>query len=186
MHPETLLARLRSANRMVALGVGLGLLSMAALTLADILLRQVGASLGGTDELSGYAMAIASGWGMGYALCELAHVRIDVLRARLAPGGRALLDVVAMSALSGVLAAVAWRCWPVVERSLVNGSRANTPLETPLAWVQVPWMAGWAWFTLTAWTVTACVIAIVLRGDFGAAERAAGTVPEAEAAEVHV
>ena len=182
---DTLLGRIRAANRAVALAVGLGLLAAAMLTLADIVLRQVGASFGGTDELSGYAMAIASGWGMGFALCELAHVRIDVLRTRLAARGRALLDVVAMASLSGVLAAIAWRCWPVVERSLSNSSRANTPLETPLAWVQVQWMLGWAWFALTAWAVTACALALILRGDLAAAERAVGTSSETEQAEGH-
>ena len=181
---ERLLARIRAANRAVALLVGLGLLAAAMLTLLDIALRRVGASFGGTDELSGYAMAIASGWAMGFALSELAHVRIDVLRARLAPRGRAALDLLAMAALSGVLAAIAWRCWPVVERSLANASRANTPLETPLAWVQVPWMLGWCWFALTAWAVTACALVLVARGELAAAERAVGAVPEAERAEV--
>lgn len=175
---ETFLRRIRAANRAVALAVGLGLLAAAFLTLADIVLRQLGTSLGGTDELSGYAMAIASGWGMGFALCELAHVRIDVLRTRLAAKGRAALDMLAMASLSGVLAAIAWRSWPVVERSLANGSRANTPLETPLAWVQVPWMAGWVWFALTAWAVSGCALALILRGDLGPAERAVGTVSE--------
>ncbi|KIT17977.1 TRAP transporter small permease subunit [Jannaschia aquimarina] len=179
------LSKLRAANRAVALLVGLGLLATAMLTLLDIGLRQVGASFGGTDEISGYAMAIASGWAMGFALCELAHVRIDVLRTRLAARGRALLDILSMASLSGVLAAIAWRCWPVVERSLTNGSRANTPLETPLAWVQVPWMLGWLWFALTAWIVTVCALVLILRGDLEAAERAAGTVSEVDAAEVH-
>ena len=181
----TLLSRIRRANRWVALLVGLGLLATAGLVMVDIVLRQLGASLGGTDELSGYAMAIASAWGMGYAFCELAHVRIDVLRARLAPPGRAALDLLALAATAGVLAAIAWRCWPVVARSLANGSRANTPLETPLAWVQLPWMAGWVWFALTVWAVTACALVLILRGDLAQAERAVGTQSEVEAAEVH-
>lgn len=135
MSPAEALAAIRAASRCVALSVGLGLLLAAALTLVDIVLRQLGTSFGGKEEVAGYAMAIASGWGMGFALVELAHVRIDVLRTRLAAKSRAVLDMLAMASLSGVLAAIAWRCWPVVERSRSNGSRANTPLETPLAWV---------------------------------------------------
>ena len=181
---ETLLSRIRAANRVVALMVGLGLLGTAGLVMLDIVLRQLGRSLGGTDELSGYAMAIASGWGMGYAFCELAHVRIDVLRTRLAPKGRAVLDVIALASLNAVLAAIAYRCWPVVARSLANDSHANTPLETPLAWVQLPWMAGWVWFALTAWAVTACALVLILRGDLAAVERHVGSRSEAEAAEV--
>ena len=182
---ETLLRRIRQANRMVALLVGLGLLGTAGLVMLDIVLRQLGRSLGGTDEISGYAMAIASGWAMGYAFCELAHVRIDVLRTRLAPKGRAGLDVIALALLSATLATIAYRCWPVLARSLENDSRANTPLETPLTWVQLPWMAGWIWFALTAWAVTACALVLILRGELSAAERAVGTQSEPEAAEVH-
>ena len=69
---------------------------------------------------------------------------------------------------------IAWRAWPVLERSLLNSSRANTPLETPLAWVQTPWMLGWAWFAFTAWALLALALWALLRGDGDTARRAAG------------
>ena len=121
---------------------------------------------------------------MGFALCEPARVRIDVLRARFAARGYAPPDV-AMASLSGVSTIIAWRFRPLAERSLANSSRASTPHETPLARVQVPWMLGWAWFALTAWTVTVSAIVPILRRDLAAAGRAIGTAAGADAAEVH-
>ena len=53
---------------------------------------------------------------------------------------------------------------PVVERAIENGSRANTPLATPLAWVQVPWFAGWVWFAIMSCLVTLTALSLLLKG----------------------
>ncbi|MCC1491506.1 TRAP transporter small permease subunit [Cognatishimia sp. F0-27] len=182
---EQILTRLKTINRAVALIVGLGLLGTALFVLADILLRQVGSSFGGTDEISGYAMAIASSWGMAYAMLELGHVRIDILRARLAQGGRVLFDLFSLLVLSASITLIAVKCWPVLEKSLSNSSRANTPLETPLWWVQMPWMAGWIWFALMAWVTFLAALLLVWRREYESAERHIGAFGEAEMAEVH-
>ena len=139
---------LRAINKAVALVVGLGLLVCAAFVLTDIIMRQIGTSLGGTEEIAGYAMALATSWGMSYTLLELGHVRIDLLRSRAGGFKRALFDVFSMIVMSGVIITIAIKAWPVVERSWVNASTANTPLETPLIWVQMPWFAGWVWFAV--------------------------------------
>ncbi|MDZ7710288.1 MAG: TRAP transporter small permease subunit [Roseovarius sp.] len=177
------LGALRALNRWVAVGVGAGLLACAALVLSDIALRRVHASFGGTDEISGYVMAIATAWGMGYALMELGHVRIDILRSRGGAGVRAMFDLFSLMVLAGTVSLVAIKAWPVVERSLANSSRANTPLETPLALVQIPWFAGWIWFALMAWLTFAAALMLVLRGQFDAADRAIGVVGEGEVTE---
>ncbi|MGC1489397.1 MAG: TRAP transporter small permease subunit, partial [Albidovulum sp.] len=145
---------LRAINKGVALVVGAGLLLCAAFVLTDIIMRQIGASLGGTEEIAGYAMALATSWGMSYTLLELGHVRIDLLRSRADSFKRALFDVFSMVVMSGVVVTIAVMAWPVLERSIVNGSRANTPLETPLVWVQLPWFAGWVWFAAMSTLVT--------------------------------
>src|SRR6056297_266870 len=180
---EALLGALRALNRWVAVLVGAGLLACAALVLSDIALRRVHASFGGTDEISGYIMAIATAWGMGYALMELGHVRIDILRTRGGAGLRAAFDLFAALVLAGTVSLVAIKAWPVVERSLANASRANTPLETPLALVQIPWFAGWVWFALVSWLTLTAAAVLVLRRDFDAADQAIGALGEAEATE---
>lgn len=169
-----LLHGLRRVNRWVATGVGLFLLGCAALVLLDVVLRPLGASFGGTSEISGYVMAIATSWGMAYALTELVHVRIDLIRSRGGAMLRSLFDLLALATLAGTVTLIAWRAWPVVQRSIDNSSRANTPLETPLALVQVPWFAGWVWFALVSWLTLVAAAMLVLRRDHAAADGAVG------------
>ena len=148
---DRLLSTLRRLNHGIALLTGVLLMGCAGIVMIDIVLRQMGTSFGGTDEISGYVMAIATSWGMAFTMLELGHVRIDILRARTGQIGRALFDLFSMLVLTGTVSIIAYKCWPVVERSINNGSRANTPLETPLALVQLPWFAGWVWFAVIAW-----------------------------------
>ena len=177
---EELLRRLKWMNRFVAMLIGAILFACTALVLADVLLRKLGSSLGGTDEITGYVMAIVTSWGMGFALLELSHVRVDVLRGRVGALGRTLFDLFAMIALSGTITLIAVQCWPVLERSITNSSRANTPLETPLWIVQLPWFAGWAWFGIVAWLTLIAALLLILRGEFKASEAAIGAIDEAE------
>lgn len=160
--------------------IGLILLGCAVFVLVEIVVRQLGSSLGGTDEISGYVMAIVTSWGMAFALLELSHVRIDFLRTRAGALGRSLFDLFSMLVLSSTVTLIAVRCWPVVERSLTNSSRANTPLETPLALVQIPWFLGWAWFAVVAWLTLFAAILLVLRGEFAQSEAAIGAFGEEE------
>ncbi len=160
----TLINTLRKLNRTIAMIVGLGLLGMAGFVVADIALRQVHASFGGSEELAGYAMALVSSWGMAYALLELGHIRIDLVRSRTQGTMRALFDVFSMVVMSAVVVTIALKCWPVVARAIENGSRANTPLATPLAWVQIPWFAGWLWFAVMSCLVTLAAISLFMRG----------------------
>ncbi|NNU81966.1 TRAP transporter small permease [Halovulum dunhuangense] len=180
---ETILGALRRFNRWVALAVGASLLLCAGFVLLDIVLRRFHASFGGTDEISGYVMAIATSWGMAYALSELGHVRIDLIRSRGGPRLRALFDLFALSVLAATVSLIALKCWPVLERSILNSSRANTPLETPLALVQWPWMAGWIWFAIASWVTVLAAAALLLQGRHDAVHRHIGITGEIEEAE---
>ena len=172
--------KLRTLNRGVALVVGLGLLGCAGFVLLDIVTRQLGRSFGGTEEIAGYAMALATSWGMGYALMELAHVRIDLLRTRTKGALRSLFDLFSMTVMAAVVIAIAVRAWPVVARSIAQGSTANTPLETPQAWIQVPWFAGWAWFALMTCILSLACLSLILRGRGAETETFAGAFAEVD------
>lgn len=177
---DSVLHLMRTLNRGVAYLIGLMLLACAAFVLADIVLRQFGASFGGTDEISGYVMAIATAWGMGFALLELSHVRIDLLRQRANPLGRSLFDIFAMIVMTAVVLIIAYQCWPVLARSITNSSTANTPLETPLVWVQGPWFAGWVWFGIVSTLTTLSALMLILQGRFTDSEEAIGAFGEAD------
>jgi TRAP-type mannitol/chloroaromatic compound transport system permease small subunit len=63
-----------------ALVGGLLLLAAAVIIGIDIVLRYtISKSIGGADELSGYALAIATAWGLSFTLLHRAHIRIDSL-----------------------------------------------------------------------------------------------------------
>ena len=171
---------LRRINKAVALVIGLGLLICAAFVLTDIIMRQIGTSLGGTEEIAGYAMALAPSWGMSFTLLELGHVRIDLLRCRVDSFKRALFDVFSMIVMTGVIITIAIKAWPVVERSIMNGSTANTPLETPLIWVQLPWFAGWVWFAAMSTLTTLAALSLLLKRRHEETEAIVGAFAEQE------
>ncbi|WP_300031890.1 TRAP transporter small permease subunit [uncultured Roseobacter sp.] len=175
---QNIIAQLRRINRGIAMLVGLMLFACAGVVLLDIILRRFGGSLGGTDEISGYVMAIATSWGMAFTLLELGHVRIDLLRSRAGDTVRSLFDVFSMTVMSGVIVMIAIKAWPVLERSLSNGSRANTPLETPLAWVQTPWFAGWVWFAVVSCIMTLAALSLTLKGRHDEVEASVGAFAE--------
>ena len=165
---------LRAINDRIAVVAGLGFLATAGVILADIVARRLGRSFGGTDEISGYVMAVATSWAMAYALTRLAHVRIDLVRAKLPLKGRALMDCLALWVLAGTSLFIAVRTWPVLERSLRLGSTANTPLETPLWIPQSLWFAGWVWFAVSASILALATAWYALRGPLYKAEETAG------------
>jgi TRAP-type C4-dicarboxylate transport system permease small subunit len=179
---EALILFLRNLNRGVAYAVGIMLLGCAAFVLIDIVLRQFGHSFGGTDEISGYVMAIATSWGMAYTLLELGHVRIDLIRRRPGPLGRALFDIFSMIVMSGTIVLIAIKCWPVLERSIKNGSTANTPLETPLVWVQTPWFLGWVWFAVVCCLLTLAALSLIVQRRFDTSEQSIGAFGEQDSA----
>lgn len=165
---------LQSLNNTLALLAGGLLLLSVIITIVDIVLRQIGHSLGGTDELSGYTMAIATSWGMSYTLTSLAHVRIDLVRARCSAPFKSLFDAIALLSLAGTAMVIAYRVWPVLERSLKNNSTANTTLETPLWIPQSLWMAGWIWFAVSAVILSLALITAALQKDHKKINRTAG------------
>jgi hypothetical protein len=74
------------------------ILLAAALIGIDVLMRKfLNRSIGGADELAGYALAIGTAWGLGAALIDRAHIRIDSLYVLFPRKLRLLLDLAALS-----------------------------------------------------------------------------------------
>ncbi len=172
---------LRHANRFIGLLCGLVLLATGGLILFEIVMRQTPfGALGGSDEYAGYAMAATATWGFSYALVERAHIRIDLVQQRLAPAGRILLDLLALALLTATTWVVTIYSWGVLAKTLERGSRANTPLETPLWIPQTLWFGGWIWFTLTSSLLLLVVVVLVVQRRFETVEAFAGGAPEGD------
>ncbi|MDP1749072.1 MAG: TRAP transporter small permease [Reyranella sp.] len=144
--------RLQSAaegvSRVGAIIGGAMLLVASVLICIDITLRYtVSITLGGADELSGYALAISSAWGFSSALLSRSHIRIDTVYVRIKSiGARALLDLISLATLLGFFGMVTWYAWGVVKQSWDSSSRSLSAIEMPLIIPQGLWFAGLLFF----------------------------------------
>jgi TRAP-type C4-dicarboxylate transport system permease small subunit len=179
-----------SLHRVAQAGLWFGgalVLLAAALIAVDVVLRKIfNASIGGADELAGYALAIGTAWGLGAALLDRAHIRIDSLYL-LFPGAlRHLLDALGLVLLVGFFSLIAWHGGGVVAQSWISGSRSQSNLQTPTVVPQALWLAGLVVFVVIAFVLLVRALVLLARGDRAAAARAIGTRSAAEAIESEV
>ncbi|MDX3806569.1 MAG: TRAP transporter small permease [Bosea sp. (in: a-proteobacteria)] len=129
------------------LGGGL-LLLIVCLTVLEVIVRRITAgSIGPVDEISGYLFAASLTLSLGYAFEQRAHIRIDILYARMPAAVRIVADLVALAAMTVFATFLLVRVWSVFATSLEAGSRSNSTLGMPLAIPQGIWVAGLAIFT---------------------------------------
>jgi TRAP-type C4-dicarboxylate transport system permease small subunit len=157
------------AGRVSRIGAILGgaLLLLAAIVISvDITLRYtVSRTLGGADELSGYALAISSAWGLSAALLTRSHIRIDTVYVRVPIRARAALDILSLTVFAGFFALVAWHGWGVVDQSWTAGSRSMSALETPVIVPQLLWFLGLMFLIAVALLLLARALTALRAGD---------------------
>jgi TRAP-type C4-dicarboxylate transport system permease small subunit len=130
---------------------GLLLTVSAFLIGLDIALREIFVvTLGGANELSGYALAVSSSWGCTVALVHRMHVRIDSVYTHLSVRVRALLDITGLAAFIYFLSFVTFYAWKVLEQSIESNTHSISALGAPLAIPQAVWFAGFVIFLLVA------------------------------------
>ena len=84
----------------------------------DVLMRKfLDRSIGGADELAGYSLAIGTTWGLGAALLDRAHIRIDSLYVLFPQKLRLVLDTLAIVLFVGFFALTLWHGLGVVSQS---------------------------------------------------------------------
>jgi len=115
----------------------------------DVLMRKfLARSIGGADELAGYSLAIGTAWGLGAALLDRAHIRIDSLYVLFPQKLRLTLDLAALVLFVSFFALTLWHGLGVVSQSWTSGSRSQSALETPTVIPQVLWIVGLAAFVV--------------------------------------
>lgn len=148
-----------------ALAGGALLLASALLVAVEVVLRRfLNITLGGADELSGYALAISSTWSFAFVMLNRGNIRIDALYQYLPRRLAALCDLLAMGGLMGFFGLVAWHGAGVLAQSWQLNAHSNTALGVPLVWPQALWWLGYAWFML-------CGLLLSLRGLWAFAAR---------------
>lgn len=170
---------LAAAHQVSRFGLWFGgtlILIAAVLIGVDVVLRKfLAQSIGGADELAGYALAIGTAWGLGAALIERAHIRIDSLYVLFAAPLRVLLDVAGLVLFVGFFALVAWHGRGVLEQSWSSGSRSQSALETPLIVPQVIWFAGLLLFFAVGLVLLVEALRRIVAGDLQGVVRLIGT-----------
>lgn len=178
---DRLLALAERVSRVAVFVGGALLLASAFLVSFDVLARKIfGVTMGGADELSGYAFAIGTTWALAFTLLQRANVRVDALYALLPVRVCAVLDVLALLALGAFLALLTWHAALVLETSVAFAARATTPLATPLWIPQTLWVAGFVLFLLTLAPLLLRATLALASGDLATVRRLAGARSAAE------
>jgi|SRR5687767_1205939 TRAP-type C4-dicarboxylate transport system permease small subunit len=167
------------AHRLSRAGLWFGgalVLAAAVLIGIDVTLRKFFAtSIGGADELAGYALAIGTAWALGAALLDRAHIRIDSLYVLLPRQVRLALDFFGLSLLIAFFALVAWHGWSVVQQSWASGSRSQSAISTPTVIPQSIWLLGLVLFFLVGLALLVHAVWLLGQGKAADAERAIST-----------
>ena len=156
-------------SRVGAIAGGAMLLVASILICIDITLRYAFAiTLGGADELSGYALAISSAWGFSAALLSRSHIRIDTVYVRLkSVTARALLDLISLATLLFFFGMVTFYAWGVLKQSWVSDSHSLSAIEAPLIIPQGLWFAGLVFFVLVCVLLLARGLLAFAQGRYG-------------------
>lgn len=134
----------------------------------------------GSDEISGYLFAVGTSWSLAYVLCTRGHIRIDALYGRLPLKVRGWLDLLALVLFGVFIAAMVHRAFDVTMTNLIEYNRSNTNLRIPLAWAQVPWLAGLVLFAIALVLSFLRTLLSLLRGDYATAAATAGVATQDE------
>lgn len=177
----------RRVSRWAVWAAGALMLAAALLVSVEVFLRKLFLlSIGGADELSGYAFAIATSWALAFTMLERANVRVDALYQWLPSALRLALDLAALLTLGLFVGLLAWYGWLVLQDSIDFNAHATTPLQTPLWIPQSLWVAGFAVFGFAWLPLLLRLLQALMAGDRVLAGRLAGARSIEEDAEAEI
>lgn len=183
-------ALMQGVRRFTRLGLWLGgalVLAAAILIGIDVVMRKFFAtSIGGADELAGYALAIGTAWSLGAALLDRAHIRIDSLYVLLPTRLRLALDFLGLILFVGFFGLIARHGWNVVRQSWDAGSRSQSALQTPTVIPQTIWFVGLVLFVAVGIVLLVYALRLAARGETAAVAAAIGTRSAQEDVEAEV
>lgn len=159
-------------SRIAAIVFGTTMLVLSALIAVDTIVRKLFAiSLGGTDELSGYAIAVGAPLAFTVALVEQSHIRINLLHMRMPARVQAAMNLLAALTLAALAVYLFVFTVRTVEDTQLYQSIAQTPWATPLIYPQMLWLAAMAIFALIATILALKALQLAVRGDWGGLAR---------------
>ena len=157
---------MKTFSRVAAIAFGLMMTALCVVIAVETVLRKLlDTSLGGVDELSGYAIAIGAPLCFTVAAIEQSHIRINLIHMKLPRPVQAGLNALAAVALALLALYLATFTLRTVRETQLYGSIAQTPWATPLIWPQALWLVSMAIFTLAACLLAARAVLLALRRD---------------------
>jgi TRAP-type mannitol/chloroaromatic compound transport system permease small subunit len=174
------LKTLRAVSRTMLVAGGLLIVAACALIVLEIVMRQLfNRSMGGVDELAGFALAVGSAWSFAAVLLDKGHVRIDTLYGQLHRRGRGFLDVIGLAATVLFIGTLVYFAAEVLITSIRFGATSQSSLAIPKSVPQALWLGGLAWLLLVAVVLLIACLAAMMRGNWIEVSRLAGA-PELE------
>ena len=163
---DALLSATRLVCRLAAwFGGSLFVLVSVVITVEIILRKFFNSTIGGADELTGYALAAAASWSFGFAVLERAHIRVDSLYLLMPSRLRAVLDVVALAAMLMFFGFVLYFALIILAETVHIGARSRTSLYTPLVIPQTIWLLGLILSVGVTTVLLTCVVTALFAGD---------------------
>ena len=157
----------------ITFGVIMIVLSFA-IAAETILRKFFSHSMGGIDELGGYAVAVVAPLAFLVTASEQAHIRINILHGKLPLRARAVLNLAAAISLSLLALFLLYFTVKTVQDTLAYGSIAQTPWATPLIYPQSVWLVAMLAFTIGTVVIAARTLMLALRGNWSTLDRAYG------------
>ncbi len=154
-------------------GVMMLLLSVAV-TVETLVRKLFSVSLGGVDELSGYAIAVGAPLAFAVALIDRSHIRINLLYQGMGARARAVLDAAAVIALAALAVFLAIFGVRTVLETQAYQSIAQTPWATPLIYPQAVWLVAMLAFVVPALALLWRLLALLARGRWDDVTRELG------------
>jgi len=186
--PPPILGRLLRQADSLSLGAAWfgGALTLASVFIIcfDIFIRKfLGFTIGGSDELSGYAFAISTSWSLAFVALHRGNVRVDVIYQLLPVRLSALLDWLSLVALGVFMVVLTYYASFVAETSWLQNSAANTPLATPLWIPQGLWALGLVWMCIVLALMLIRASVALVTGDLDTVKSLCGVRTSEEEAE---
>ena len=163
---DSVASKMHQFSKVVAMLAGFLILTAVIIVFVDVILRStVGTTLGGADELSGYALAIGTTWAMPYCLLGRHNIRVDTLYRLFPFRIRAFLDCLSLLAIGGFVMLLNYRAGLVILETIERSSRSVGVLNLPQIYPQSLWFAGLLFFTFAFVLNTFLTLNAVFRGD---------------------
>lgn len=155
--------------RFAGIVFGIIMIGLSLVTTVETIIRKVfSVTLGGVDELSGYAIAIGAPLAFAVAAVEQSHIRINLLYMKLPRIAQASLNAVA--ALSLGILAIFFFVFTIgtVQDTMAYKAIAQTPWATPLIYPQFFWLVTMAFFGAIATLVAVRALWLLVGGQWDA------------------